>query len=190
MPFPGPGRGLARLRAGVHKSGMRPDENRLRPARLPLLLAGLIAGCSPAPQKGGPGEPAPARSLVVLAVDTGPRSMPGPIQGGVRCGDEDMPPGPPCLAEDITLAGAVLACGPVEATIDRGASHRLLVRFPAGLSGRFAGMPADVDIVRCVQSRVGFSFSAGIATDAEEVEGDPVPFEALHSKRPGEKQAG
>jgi hypothetical protein len=167
---------------------MRLAGHRPRRGRLPFLLAGLIAGCSPESPKSDSADSTPAPGFVLLSVDSGQRAAPGPIRGGLRCDDEAMPPSRPCLAEDLTLAEAVLACGPVEATIDRGAGHRLLVRFPAGLSRRFAGMPADVEIVRCVQSRVGFSFSAGIATDPEAVEGNPAPFEALHSRLPREKQ--
>lgn len=152
-----------------------------------LCAAGLVAACSPAPKAGAP---EPGTRIVILSVETGPRARPGPIQGGVQCGDEDMPPSPPCLPDDMPLAEAVLACGPVQATIDRGASHRLLVKFPAGMSERFPALPADVDIVRCVRSRVDFSFSAGLATDSDEVlDGDPAPFQILHSKQPGEKQA-
>lgn len=170
---------------------MRPVGHGWRPVGLPLLLAGSIAGCPAAPQKSGSGDSEPAQALVVLSVETGPGSRPGPIEGRLRCGDEGMPPAPPCLPEDITLAGAVLDCGPVEATIDRGVSHNLLVRFPSGLGRRFPGMPADLDIVRCVQSRVGFGFSAGIATGADGAPGgDPGPFESLHSKGPREKRPG
>jgi hypothetical protein len=147
-------------------------------------VAGLMAGCSSAPETGKSGEPSSRPSMVVLAIDTGPREVTGPIQGLLRCEDKG-PPLPPCLADDVALAEAVLACGPVEATIDRGSSHRLFVHFPAHLSEPSPGMPADLDIVRCVQGRVGFSFSAGVATDPSGIlEGDPAPFEALHSKRP------
>lgn len=127
----------------------------------------------------------------MLAAPAGVRDSPGPIQGNVRCGDEDMPPQAPCLVEDLTLARAVLACGPTEATIDRGASHYALVKFPAGLRERFPSMPTDLEIVRCVQSRVGFSFSAGLAIDGEEtLHGDQAPFETLHSRPPVEKRPG
>lgn len=167
---------------------MRPSGHGWRPVGLPLLLAGSIAGCSAAPRESGSGKP--TRALVVLSVETGPASRPGPIEGRLRCEDEGMPPVAPCLAEDITLAGAVLACGPVEATIDRGWSHKLLVKFPSGLSRRFPGMPADLDIVRCVQSRVGFGFSAGIAAGADGAPvGDPRPFQSLHSRRRGPGEA-
>jgi len=149
-----------------------------------LCAAGLAAACSSGEQ------PASGKSIVLLSVETGPGARPGSIRGEVRCGDEDMPAPPPCLPDDLPLAEAVLACGPVQATIDRGASHRLLVKFPAGTSERFPALPADVDIVRCVRSRVGFSFSAGLATDSDEVlEGNPAPFRILHSGRPAEKRA-
>lgn len=166
---------------------MRPGRDRSCRVALPLLLAGLLAGCcSEAPPKSESPDSAPVQSFVELAVDTGPGSTPGPIQGRVRCGDEDLPPAPPCLAGDLTLAEAVLACGPVEATVDRGTSHRLLVRFPAGLGARFPAMPSDLEIVRCVQARVGFSFAAGIAAGPDAIaDSNPTPFAALHS-RPGE----
>lgn len=121
--------------------------------------------------------------MVVLVAPSGVRDAPGQIQGRVRCGDADMPPGPPCMAEDLILARAVLDCGPVEATIDRGANHVQIVKFPAGLHARFPSIPADLEIVRCVRGRIGFSFSAGLATEGQEdLLGDERPFEPLHSK--------
>ena len=91
----------------------------------------------------------------------------------------------PCLPDDLTLAEALLSCGPAEATIDRGASHRLFVHFPARIHDRFPALPTDVEIVRCVRSRVGFSFEAGVAAGPSAImDADPAPFAALHSKRP------
>jgi hypothetical protein len=123
-------------------------------------------------------------SIIVLAVQTGPGVSEGPIQGQAPCEGDLGRMIPPCLADDVELARAVLSCGPVEATIDRGASHRLFVHFRARLSERFPGMPADIDIVRCVRSRVGFAFSAGVAKDDSGIlDATPAPFEILHSKR-------
>jgi len=140
----------------------------------------MLASCSAAPRAREASES--RRSIVLLAAPAGPRDFAGPIQGTVRC-DEAMPAEAPCLAEDLTLAQAVLACGPVEATIDRGTSHYRLVSFPAGLRERFPAMSSDLDIVRCVQGRVGFSFSAVLAAEgAEALDGDSAPFETLHSK--------
>lgn len=151
-----------------------------------VCAAGLAAACSAAPEASAP---PPGKRIVILSVATAPDARPGPIRGQVRCGDEALPALPPCLADDMPLAEAVLACGPVEATIDRGASHYRRVKFPAGLSDRFPGFPADVDIVRCVQGRVGFAFSAGLATDSEDaLDADPAPFRRLHSNRPAARR--
>lgn len=146
-----------------------------------VWAAAFVASCSEASRE--PASPPTPRSMVVLVAPSGVRDAPGPIQGTVRCGDGDMPAEPPCMAEDLTLARAVLDCGPVEATIDRGASHVQIVKFPAGLHARFPSIPADLEVVRCVRGRVGFSFSAGLATEGrEDLHGDETPFEALHSK--------
>lgn len=149
--------------------------------------AGSVASCSEGPGK-DESDLAGLRGSIVLAVSTPQKAFPGPIQGKVRCEGDLGFLVEPCLAEDLTLARAVLSCGPTEATIDRGQTHHLVVRFPARLSERFPGMPADLDIVRCVQSRVGFSFFAGAATgDEANLYEDQAPFQSLHSKRPGEK---
>lgn len=152
-------------------------------AAFALGLAGLAAGCSPS-RSSEAGEPAKDRTFVILSVTTGPEASPGPIQGSVKCGGDGLLPVPPCLEDDLALAQAVLGCGPVQATIDRGQSHRLRVHFPARLSDRFPDMPGDLEIVRCVQRRVGFAFSAGDATDPETLEADGARFAALHARRP------
>jgi hypothetical protein len=142
-----------------------------------VAAALVISACADQGDGNGSAGPEP---VVVLSIAMGPGPAVDPIPGGLRCESEiDIL----CVADSIRLAEAVLHCGPVEATIYR-ANHVHFVSFPSGLDRRFPqGMPSDLDIVRCVQSRVGFGFSAGIHRDPDPdgwLDADPRPFEALH----------
>lgn len=157
-------------------------EHRLRACRNAFLLSALLSGCggrdAPGNSTGGIVQP----PSVVLTVELGEGPTRSPIRGTVRCGADAPPVAGPCLPADIPLAEAVLACGPVEVAIDRGTSHVGIVRFASGLHRRFPGIPPDLEIVRCVQQRVGFPFTAGIAADpSEAVELDQRPFASLHA---------
>lgn len=118
----------------------------------------------------------------MLSVDHGPQDS-EPIRGAVAC-DSAVPVSGPCLADDLPLAQAVLQCGPVQVTMDRGTSHRTMVYFPAGMKERVPAMPTDLDIVRCVQSRIGFAFRAALANGPPgAAEADETPFSPLHRRR-------
>jgi hypothetical protein len=141
------------------------------------------ASCSrSAPEKT---EAPAARPVVVLSIWDGPPESPrAPIQGSVACIDRPLFD-PLCMEDDGRLAEAVLQCGSLEVTIDRGSSHVRHVHFPAGLHERFDAIPADLDIVRCVRGQIGFRFAAGIARDRSSLEGaDRRPFESLHAPEP------
>ena len=117
--------------------------------------------------------------LVVLSL-TDPSG--GPIKGLVSCEDKDARAlmDEPCLADATTLARSVLLCGPIQASIDMGGSHVSYVYFPSSLRD----MPKDIDVVRCVQRRVGFRFAAGISSvppaDLDASPDDQL-FKSLHS---------
>ena len=117
----------------------------------------------------------------MLWITEGPETFLDSIRGTIAC---NAPPelDPLCVPDDARLAEAVLQCGSPEVTIDRGYSHVRFIHFPAGLHARFNAIPSDVDIVRCVQGRVGFRFSAGLGTDPASLPGaDQRPFAALHT---------
>lgn len=143
------------------------------------LTLAVLAGC--AHQSTSSQAQEQQRMVVLTLTDlTG-----GPIKGLVACEQKRGSPMiyGPCLADATTLAQAVLYCGPVEVGIYKGTSHVSYVHFPS----KQPYMPKDVDVVSCVQQRVGFRFAAGIAdlppwhVDAMS-EPDDHLFRSLHSK--------
>lgn len=111
----------------------------------------------------------------------------GVIQGTVRCTDNlgRALVNDACLPWEQTLADAVFSCGPSIVTIDRSWTHVKYVSFPVK---SYPEEPTNLEVVRCVQSKVGFGFSAttGLAGIPGETPGnwDDAPFRALHSSRP------
>ena len=101
----------------------------------------------------------------------------GSIQGSVACRD---PMEFACLPAGINLMQAVQSCGPEMVTLDTSAMHYQSVSFPA----KWPGTPPAVDVVQCVQSKVGLRFSAfiaqGLGTEAG-LAGDDKAFVGLHS---------
>jgi len=57
------------------------------------------------------------------------------------------------------MLDAVSICGPSILTIDKSWLHSWSVAFPLEWK---PGKPSPVDVVRCVQKQLGFSFSASI----------------------------
>jgi len=133
-----------------------------------------VLGCS---GDGGRGRsPGGAPSVVLSATEFAG----GPIAGAVACEQADGRAvlDAPCLPEPTVLAGAVLACGPTEASIEV-EPHVWYVRFPSRGASGGAG---DLAVVDCVRRRVGFAFRAGVATrDGEEP--DERPFAVLRARR-------
>ena len=173
---------MRRTRPSRQNTMIAPIKDRPRAFRNVFLLSLLLSGCGGDDAPGNATSGVVQPSSVVLTVEMGAGPTRGPIQGSVRCGADAPPVAGPCLPADLPLAEAVLACGPVQVAIDRGTSHLGIVRFAAGLHRRFPGIPPDLEIVRCVQQRVGFPFTAGLATDpAEAIELDQRPFASLHA---------
>jgi len=151
-------------------------------ATIAVLAVGsvLLAGCSPKPMVST--ENATAK-LVVLGIDD---NLSGPIQGHAQCKDDNGRPvmKPQCLASYDILLGAVFSCGPSKVTVDRSWTHSEYVSFPTNWA---PGNPSSLDAVKCIQSKVGFPFSAVIASATEPGEfpaaGDDAPFRVLHSRK-------
>jgi hypothetical protein len=75
---------------------------------------------------------------------------------------------------------AVQSCGPEMVTLDTSGMHYQSVSFPVKLRAT----PPAIDVVRCVQSKVGYRFSAFIAQGPgteEGLAGDDKAFVALQS---------
>ena len=153
-----------------------------------LAAAALTAtGCSkPAPGT-STNEVRAIERFVVLSVDIGlldgPIAVDGPIRGRLACSDTDKATLGVCMPSDLPLAEAVLSCGPVQVTVDRGFDHRAQVYFSANQHERFSSIPTDLEIVRCVQGQVGFGFRAYISDGPPGglVE-DERPFVSLRSR--------
>ena len=149
-----------------------------------VLCAALLGlGCSQAEPSTSTNQAPAAEKFVVIETDHGHATVVGgPIKGSVACSQAEPPSGV-CLAHDLPLAEAVLNCGPVQVTVDRRTSHQSIVYFSAGMHERFPSIPPDLDIVRCVQQQIGFSFRAYISDDPTEVGArDQRPFVSLHSR--------
>lgn len=150
------------------------------PRILVVLLGGLgfLASCSLGPAQA---QDASARKEVVVLsiVDlTG-----GAINGTARCTDEAgrMLMKNECMPSEKALIEAVFACGPKIATIDLSWTHAKYVSFPTDWR---PGSPSNLEVVRCVQSKVGFAFSAMISTDTKQDErpdGNDTAFLSLHT---------
>ena len=124
--------------------------------RLSVGTLVALAGCDN-PSTNRPAEQQPP--LVVLSITefTG-----GPIKGSVACQDKDgrVLMDEACLPDATTLARSVLLCGPTQVTVDVGTLHETYAYFPSHLRET----PTDLDVVKCVQRRVGFPFRAGISS--------------------------
>ncbi len=87
----------------------------------------------------------------------------------------------PCLPGGENLMSAVQSCGPAMVTLDTSQLHYVSVSFPAASRDG----PRDFDVVRCVQSKVGYRFSAFNAkepgTEAG-LGGDQKAFASLYSE--------
>lgn len=110
----------------------------------------------------------------------------GAIKGTARCTDKAgrMLMREECLPSERALTEAVLACGPSIATIDLSWNHSIYVAFPTNWR---PDKPSVLEVVRCVQSKVGFAFSAMVGTEprpGESPQGDNTAFLSLHSPRP------
>lgn len=100
----------------------------------------------------------------------------GSIKGSVECRNATDA----CLPAGINLMQAVQSCGPEMVTLDTSAMHYQSVSFPA----KWPATPPAIDVVRCVQSKVGYRFSAFIAQGPgteEGLAGDDKEFVALQS---------
>jgi len=86
-----------------------------------------------------------------------------------------------CLPGGENLMSAVQSCGPEMVTLDTSQLHYVSVSFPTAPQDG----PRDFDVVRCVQSKVGYRFSAfnakGPGTEAG-LNGDQKAFAALYSE--------
>jgi len=145
-----------------------------------VLASATLAACGQVPPATeNMADPSDGRA-VLLTISHGRDPAIDPIHGAVVCeGELD----PLCVGTPVRLAEAVLLCGPDQGTIDQGWTHVDHVHFPAGLHERFPQLPTDLDIVRCVQGRVGFRFSAAIIANVDTHEGlDQRPFRALHAE--------
>ena len=145
-----------------------------------VIGAASLAGCSSKPTVATEN---PTAGLVVLGIDD---NLSGPIQGHAQCKDDKGRPAmrPECLASYDILMGAVFSCGPSKVTVDRSWTHSEYVSFPTNWA---PANPSSLDVVRCIQRKVGFPFSAVIAPATEPgefpAEGDDAPFAALHSRK-------
>jgi hypothetical protein len=143
-------------------------------------LISLTACSSPSTQDQG--ASAKHKSVVLSITElTG-----GAINGTAQCKDKAgrMLMRDECLPSERALTDAVLACGPSIATIDLSWSHTRYVAFPTNWR---PDNPSSLEVVRCVQSKVGFAFSAMVSDGPrpdEPPEGDRTAFLSLHSPRP------
>lgn len=110
----------------------------------------------------------------------------GNIAGLVSCEDDkgQIIISDQCVASAPYLAEVVALCGPLVVTIDRSMLHGEAVSFP--IDSR-PDAPSSFEVVRCVQRKVGFSFSAAIAPARKDGEppsihdGNESAFASLHS---------
>ncbi len=150
-----------------------------------LIMCGIIvslAGCNREPHA----APSTPRYVVLSITEfTG-----GKIPGAVRCKDSKgkyLPdPAGLCLPSAPILADAVWHCGADIVTIDRSWTHVDYVYFPIYARSE---APSSLEVVRCVQQGVGFSFSAAIAPIGKDgwppsaLDGDEAPFASLYSPK-------
>ena len=108
----------------------------------------------------------------------------GPIKGLVTCENKRGAAlmDEPCLPDATTLARSALLCGPTRVSIEMGSSHISYIYFPSELRD----MPKDIDVVRCVQRRVGVRFAAArsaVPPLDPDASFDDQPFRTLHSQQ-------
>jgi len=150
-----------------------------------LILCGgvlLLAGCNRKPHTAPP-----TPSYVVLSIT---EFSGGEIAGAVLCEDDKGKPLPDpagqCTPAADVLADAVWHCGGDIVTIDRSWTYVDYVYFPIDARPE---APASLEVVRCIQRGVGFSFSAVIAPTRKDgrppstLDGDETPFASLHSSK-------
>lgn len=147
---------------------------------LATLSLGAVVACSQPSQT--PGNPSQGKYVVLSMTEfTG-----GNIAGLVSCEDDkgQIIISDQCVASAPYLAEVVALCGPLVVTIDRSMLHGEAVSFPIDLRPE---APSSLEVVRCVQRKVGFSFSAAIAPARKDGEppsiydGNENPFASLHS---------
>ena len=138
-----------------------------------------IASCSP--EEARPARDQSQDKWVVLSITefTG-----GMIKGSVPCTDDagrEILTGP-CFSTADILMSAVFGCGPSIVTIDRSWTHTEFVSFPVNQQSE---QPSDLEVVQCVQRKVGFRFSAAIGEApklGEHPGTDSSPFAPLQSE--------
>ena len=148
-----------------------------------MAVCGLLALAACSPLSTQDQEASTAHAAVVLSITdlTG-----GSIKGAVKCTDEAGRAlmSYECFPSEYTLQRTIFSCGPSIATIDQSWTHNTYVTFPANWG---PGKPSSLEVVRCIQSKVGFAFSATMGTTpmpGDNPEGDGTIFQSLHSTRP------
>lgn len=144
-----------------------------------FILSSGLAACSPKPTQNKDDTTSNKYLVLSLTEFTG-----GMIKGKIECSDSKgrFIMNDECMPSDQTLGEAAFACGPSIVSIDRSWTHVKYVSFPVNWR---PGNPSSLEVVKCIQSKIGFTFSAHIGAaptpGGSPEKGDNTPFLSLHS---------